>query len=455
MEEAALQPSARLLALLSLLQLRRDWTGEELAGRLEVGPRTIRRDIDKLRALGYPVHAARGVAGGYRLGSGGRLPPLLLDDAEAVAVAVGLRSAAAGSVAGVEETSVRALAKLEQVLPDRLRRQVHALGAATSAVAVGAPVIDADVLTALAGTCRDTLRARFSYVAGDGRASQRHTEPCALVHSGFDWYLVAFDLDRNDWRTFRVDRIRGRVRPGGRGKRRTVPGGDPAAYVQSRAGRSGELGAAPARIRLHVPAARIEGRIPSQYATADPDGEDSCVVTTRGPWSLSFLIWMALLDQPMEVLGPPEFAAAARALAGRLSAAIPETPAGPWPGRCGVGSDGLVVRRGCGEVVAVVEVGDEAGVGRFPSEDFACHEVGHRVVEGDHHREEPEVRLQPVVRDARGRYAQVVADALRDVAQRDAFVPDRMPPGACRRVLERQLVEVTDVECVPGGPPVP
>lgn len=331
MEEATLQPSARLLALLSLLQLRREWTGEELAGRLEVGPRTIRRDIDKLRALDYPVHAARGVAGGYRLGSGGRLPPLLLDDAEAVAVVVGLRSAAAGSIAGVEETSVRALAKLDQVLPDRLRRRVRALGAATSAVAIGAPVIDADVLAALAGACRDTVRARFSYVAGDGRASQRHTEPCALVHSGFDWYLVAFDLDRNDWRTFRVDRIRGRIRPGERGQRRTVPGGDPAAYVQSRAGRSGELGAAPARIRFHVPAARIEGRILSHYATADPESEDSCVVTTRGPWSLGFLIWMALLDQPMEVLGPPEFAEAAHALIARLSAAIPETPRDSGP----------------------------------------------------------------------------------------------------------------------------
>jgi predicted DNA-binding transcriptional regulator YafY len=327
-EEAALQPSARLLALISLLQLRREWTGEELAGRLEVGPRTIRRDIGKLRALGYPVHAARGAAGGYRLGSGGRLPPLLLDDAEAVAVAVGLRSAAAGSLTGVEETSVRALAKLEQVLPDRLRRQVSALGAATSAVAIGAPVIDADVLSVLAGACRDNLRARFSYVAGDGRASQRHTEPCALVHSGFDWYLVAFDLDRDDWRTFRVDRIRGPVRPGARGPRRTVPGGDPAAYVQSRAGRSGAQGAPPARIRFHVPAARIAGRIPGHYAIADPEGDGSCVVTTRGPWSLSFLIWMALLGQPMEVLGPPEFAQAARALIGQLSAAVPGSPPG-------------------------------------------------------------------------------------------------------------------------------
>jgi predicted DNA-binding transcriptional regulator YafY len=322
-EDDTLAPSARLFALVSLLQLRREWTGQELADRFGVGPRTIRRDIDKLRALGYPVHAARGVAGGYRLGSGGRLPPLMLDDAEAVAVAVGLRTAAAGSITGVDETSVRALAKLEQVLPERLRRRVRALGASTSAIATGAPALDADVLVALAGACRDTLRARFAYSDGDGRESERHTEPRALVHSGFDWYLVAFDLDRAGWRTFRVDRIRGRVRPGGRGEGRTVPGGDPAAYVQSRAGRSGGLGAASARVRLRVRAARVQGRIPASYAVVEPEGEDSCVVTTVGPWSIGFLFRMALLDQAMEVLGPPEFAEAARALTSRLSAALP------------------------------------------------------------------------------------------------------------------------------------
>ena len=135
------QTSARLLALLSLLQVRREWTGAELADRLEVGPRTIRRDIDKLRSLGYPIEAAPGVAGGYRLGNGGELPPLLLDDAEAVAVAVGLRTAAAGGIAGIEETSVRALSKLEQVLPGRLRRRVSALSDATSAFGMEGPRI--------------------------------------------------------------------------------------------------------------------------------------------------------------------------------------------------------------------------------------------------------------------------------------------------------------------------
>ena len=315
------QTSARLLALLSLLQVRREWTGQELADRLEVGPRTIRRDVDKLRSLGYPVEAAPGVAGGYRLGAGGELPPLLLDDAEAVAVAVGLRTAASGSIAGIEETSVRALTKLEQVLPARLRRRVSALSAATSAFAVEGPRIDADLLATLAGACRDRIRLRFPYVTRDERASHRNIEPCAVVHSGYRWYLVAFDLDRDDWRTFRIDRIRGRVRPGERGRLRTVPGGDPAAYVRQQLSRAGEPEADPGQVRLAAPASRVRGRIPSHSATVEPDGEEACIVTTRGPWSRSFLVWMAMLDEPMEVLGPPEFAEVAGALAARLSAA--------------------------------------------------------------------------------------------------------------------------------------
>jgi predicted DNA-binding transcriptional regulator YafY len=316
------QTSARLLALLSLLQVRREWTGQELADRLEVGPRTIRRDVDKLRSLGYPVEAAPGVAGGYRLGAGGELPPLLLDDAEAVAVAVGLRTAAAGSIAGIEETSVRALTKLEQVLPHRLRRRVSALSDATSSFGGEGPQIDSDVLATLAGACRDHARLRFAYISKDDQASQRNTEPSAVVYSGHRWYLVAFDLDRDDWRTFRIDRIRGRVRPGERGRRRIVPGGDPAAFVQQRLRGAMDGGAetVPGRIRLLLPATRARHRIPARYATVEPDGEAACIVTTRAAWSRSFLVWMALLDEPMEVLDPPELADAARTLVARLSA---------------------------------------------------------------------------------------------------------------------------------------
>jgi predicted DNA-binding transcriptional regulator YafY len=323
MRSIMVQTSARLLALLSLLQVRREWTGRELADRLEVGARTIRRDVDKLRSLGYPIEAAPGVAGGYRLGAGGELPPLLLDDAEAVAVAVGLRTAATGGIAGIEETSVRALTKLEQVLPGRLRRRVSALSLATSAFGVEGPQIDADVLATLAGACRDYSRLRFSYVARDDRSSTRMVEPAAVVYSGRRWYLVAFDLDRDDWRTFRLDRIRGRVRLGERGRRRIVPGGDPAAFVRERLRGvwEGEAELSPARIRMGAPAARIAARIPARYAVVEPDGEDACIVSSRGRWSHGFLVWMATLDEPLQVLDPPELVEVAQVIAARLAGA--------------------------------------------------------------------------------------------------------------------------------------
>jgi predicted DNA-binding transcriptional regulator YafY len=325
MRRIMVQTSARLLALLSLLQVRREWTGQELADRLEVGPRTIRRDVEKLRSLGYPIEAAPGVAGGYRLGNGGELPPLLLDDAEAVAVAVGLRTAAAGGIAGIEETSVRALAKLEQVLPGRLRRRVSALSQATSAFGMEGPRIDSEVLATLAGACRDQVRLRFPYIARDERASQRAVEPVAVVYSGHRWYLVAYDLDRDDWRTFRIDRIRGRVRAGERGRRRIVPGGDPAAFVRDRlrGTREGEgaVDAVPGRVRLGVSAAAARNRIPIRWAEVEPEGEEACIVTSRGAWTRGFLVWMATLDEPMDVLDPREMVEAARTMAARLAPA--------------------------------------------------------------------------------------------------------------------------------------
>jgi predicted DNA-binding transcriptional regulator YafY len=299
--------------------MRREWSGPELAERLEVGPRTIRRDVDKLRSLGYPIEAAPGVAGGYRLGAGTELPPLLLDDAEAVAVAVGLRTAASGQVAGIEETSVRALAKLEQVLPSRLRRRVRALGDATAVFNIEGPQIDSEVLATIAAACRDGDRLHFAYRARDERASDREIEPSAVVYSGYRWYLVAFDLTREDWRTFRIDRIHGRVRIGARGRRRTVPGGDPAAFVKERI--RGTDDGEPGRVRLGLPADQAGRRIPSRYATVEPDGAESCIVSTVGRWRREFLVWMASLDAPLEVLGPPELVDLARSLAERLTAA--------------------------------------------------------------------------------------------------------------------------------------
>src|SRR5256714_5521234 len=191
--------SGRLLELLSLLQARRDWPGAELADRLGVSGRTIRRDVERLRELGYPVDSLTGPAGGYRLRPGTEMPPLLLDDEEAIAIAVGLRTAARASVAGVEETAVRALVKLEQVLPSHLRRRVRALGSATFTLPAGGPTVDPQHLTIIAAACRDSECIRFSYRRRDGAESRREVEPHALVNHGRRWYLVAWDRRREDW----------------------------------------------------------------------------------------------------------------------------------------------------------------------------------------------------------------------------------------------------------------
>lgn len=252
-----LETSARLLRLLSLLQLRRDWSGAELAGRLGVSARTIRRDVDKLRELGYPVSASTGTAGGYRLGAGAELPPLLLDDEEAVAVAVGLRTAAA--VTGIEETSVRALAKLEQVLPNHLRRRVNAVQSYTVPVPGTGPTVDSEVLSMLALACRDNERLRFDYESHDGTSTLRETEPHRLVANRRRWYLVAWDRDRDDWRTFRADRIRPRIPAGPRFTPREPPSRDLADWVTR-----GTWGAGwryEVRVLLHTPKQEVVARV--------------------------------------------------------------------------------------------------------------------------------------------------------------------------------------------------
>src|SRR5688572_6529441 len=225
--------SARMLQLLSLLQTHRYWSGGELANRLEVSPRTLRRDVERLRELGYPVDAVRGTAGGYQLQAGAALPPLLLDDEEAVAIAVGLRAAAGGMVDGIEETSVRALSKIVQVMPPRLRRRVDALQSYTVPAAFGGgPTIDASVLSTLAMACRDDERVRFDYTPRDGETMTRTVEPHRLVSLGRRWYLVGWDLTRHDWRSFRVDRLSRPATTGARFRQRELPGGDAAAFVQ-------------------------------------------------------------------------------------------------------------------------------------------------------------------------------------------------------------------------------
>jgi len=247
-----LETSARLLRLLSLLEMRREWRGPDLAERLGVSTRTVRNDVERLRRLGYPVHATPGVAGGYRLGPGASLPPLLLDDEEAVAVAVGLRTAAGGTVTGIEETSVRALAKLENVLPPRLRHRVNALQTYTVPVAGSGPTVDPKVLTAIAGTCRDHQRLRFDYRDHDGSATVRTVEPHRLVHSRGRWYLLGWDVEREDWRTFRVDRVEPRIPTGPRFTPRELPEEDVAAYLSKGVGSA--MWRYRARVTVHAPA---------------------------------------------------------------------------------------------------------------------------------------------------------------------------------------------------------
>ena len=210
-----------------LLQQRQTWSGSELAERLGTTTRTIRRDVDRLRELGYPVNATQGVAGGYRLGAGRALPPLLLDDAEAVAVAVSLRLAAGGTVAGASEAALRALTKLDQVLPSRLRQRVHGIHDSISTLPGGpsAETVDADALVEIAGACRDLVRLEFAYADRSGAITQRRVEPYGLVATGRRWYLMAYDLDRDDWRTFRST---------GSGRCGSAPGGSPLASTRTR-----------------------------------------------------------------------------------------------------------------------------------------------------------------------------------------------------------------------------
>ncbi|NZA26409.1 YafY family transcriptional regulator [Luteimonas sp. SJ-92] len=314
-----LETSARLLRLLALLQARRFWTGAELAERLQVTPRTVRRDADKLRSLGYPVRSSSGVAGGYQLGAGSTLPPLLLEDDEALAVALGLRMATTGSVAGMEESAVGALAKLEQVLPARLRRRVRALHAAVSPLGLSGPLVQPEVLTTLGGACRGEQRARFRYRDREGRGSEREVEPHGLVCATGHWYLVGWDLQRQDWRTFRVDRIDARILTGQRFMPRPIPGGDLAAYV------SRNIASAPypvrARVVLHAPHARMAAKIPPLVARLEPLDEYRCLLEAGAQSPETLAYHLSMIGVEFEVLEPPELVAQVAAMAGRLTRA--------------------------------------------------------------------------------------------------------------------------------------
>ena len=310
--------SSRLLSLLSLLQGRRDWPGSELAGRLGVSPRTIRRDVERLRALGYPVESIPGPAGGYRLAAGTAMPPLLLDDDEAIAIAVGLRTAAGGSVAGIEETSVRALVKLEQVLPAHLRRRVQALQSSTTTLRWGGPPgaqVDPQALTIIAAACRDHERVRFAYRARDDASTRREVEPHALVNAGRRWYLAAWDCNRNAWRTFRMDRLERPAATGVRFTPRPVPGRDAATYVQQ------SLQSAPrsyeARVTVHAPAAELRKRR-WLAGSVEPIDAGTCELRTSDDHLDWLAMRIAMLGFDYEVHEPPELVEHLRAVADRI-----------------------------------------------------------------------------------------------------------------------------------------
>ncbi|MEU6127009.1 YafY family protein [Streptomyces sp. NPDC047123] len=317
-----LETSARLLRLLSLLQAHREWSGADLADRLGVTARTVRRDVDRLRELGYPVNASPGTGGGYQLGAGAELPPLLLDDDEAVAVAVGLRTAAGQGVEGIGESSVRALSKLEQVLPGRLRRRVSALNAFTVPLlrAPQAQGVDPAVLTELADLCRDSERLRFEYRDHTGSSSRRTVEPHRLVCTERRWYLVAWDLDRADWGTFRADRIAPRPPHGPRCAPRTPPAEDLAAYVAR--GVSTRAYAAQAVVRLLVPLAEAAQRLSPADGTLEAETEHTCLLRT-GAASLDVMVFHVLfMGMEFEVVEPAGLADRVRSARDLLSRAL-------------------------------------------------------------------------------------------------------------------------------------
>ncbi|MEU9333720.1 YafY family protein [Streptomyces sp. NPDC048290] len=331
-----LDTSARLLRLLSLLQTRREWPGAELAGRLGITARTVRRDVERLRALGYPVHASPGTGGGYRLGAGAELPPLLLDDDEAVAVAVGLRTAAGQGVEGIGETSARALAKLERMLPDRLRRRVGTLHAYTVPMQhAGRPAaVDPALLSELAGLCRDAERLRFDYADHEGAVSRRSVEPHRLVCSERRWYLVAWDLDRSGWRTFRADRIVPRPPHGPRFPPREPPDEDIAGYVA----RGVSTGAYPTRavLRVLAPLEEAARQVSPTDGTLEAETATTCLLRTGAAGLDVLVVHVVLLGLEFEVLEPPELTGAIRAVRDRLGRALER---GAGLSRTGDGAD--------------------------------------------------------------------------------------------------------------------
>lgn len=325
LREMPKDPTGRALQLLSLLQTHRLWRGAELAERLEVTERTVRRDVDRLRDLGYPVDATPGIEGGYRLATGAHMPPLLLDDEEAVAVAIGLRYAAGAAIDGMEESSLRALANIEQLLPHRLRRRVSALHSNVTSMpwAAADDVVDPGSLSVLAAACRDHEEVRFNYQRRDGEDSRRLVEPHQLVTAGRRWYLVAWDQRRGDWRTFRLDRISEPRLAGVRFTPRKIPGGEAASFVAASLGSIARQ--FEATLAIGASFADLEGVLRWVDHTATRIDADSCLVQLRGEDldRLALAIARIALTAPVAVIEPVELAETVKRLAAHLATPSP------------------------------------------------------------------------------------------------------------------------------------
>jgi predicted DNA-binding transcriptional regulator YafY len=307
------ETTERVLRLLGLLQQRPVWTGPELAERLGVTTRSIRRDVERLRALGYPVNAAQGVGGGYQLGRGRGLPPLLLDDSEAVAVAVSLRMAAGGTVSGASEAALRTLAKLDQVMPPKLRSEVRAIHEATQTLEYGQVTVDGDALLVLARAVRDTVRVRFDYESRDGTPTSRTVEPVGLVATGRRWYLMAYDVDRDDWRTFRLDRMRAVEATTWRFTEREHD--DPAAYVQRSVASAAYK--FQARIVVHAPLTEVQERTSARSVVLSAIDDRTTLLEAGAETLFGLAYHLSFLGWEFEVLEPAELRRVLAEMGGR------------------------------------------------------------------------------------------------------------------------------------------
>ena len=314
-----LETSARLLRLLALLQVRRDWTGGELAARLDVTTRTIRNDVDRLRRLGYPVESAPGVTGGYRLGESATMPPMLLDDDEAVAVAIALRSAASASAEGLGEASVRALLKIQRILPSPLRERFESFRVAAIALPGGGPDVDPDALVTIAAAARNAERIRFDYEGHGGSISRRDVQPYRLVAGESRWYLFAWDVERDAWRTFRVDRMSLRVPVGPRFAPKPLPPDEVIAeHVSAGIGRA--TWRFRARVIVHASADHVRRRIPMRL-TITQHAPERCEIVVGSDDPRMLALYLGMLDAEFDVIDAPELVTALHDLAARFERA--------------------------------------------------------------------------------------------------------------------------------------